>query len=69
MVFIVESGSTKADWILLDASAAEVGRWSVKGLNPYFHDADEVERTLRAESEIMAHAPSVDHGIHAPRIF
>jgi len=60
MVFIVESGSTKADWILLDASATEVGRWSVKGLNPYFHDADEVERTLRAESEIMAHAPSVE---------
>jgi N-acetylglucosamine kinase-like BadF-type ATPase len=60
MVFIVESGSTKADWILLDASATEVGRWSVKGLNPYFHDADEVERTLRAESQIMGYAPSVE---------
>ena len=60
MVFIVESGSTKADWILLNASAAEVGRWSVKGLNPYFHDADEVERTLRAESEIMGRAADVE---------
>ena len=60
MVFIVESGSTKADWILLDASANEVGRWSVKGLNPYFHDSDEVERTLRAEAAIMGHAPSIE---------
>ena len=59
MVFIVESGSTKADWILLADSGTEVGRWSVKGLNPYFHDADEVERTLRAEDAVMSKAPMV----------
>ena len=59
MVFIVESGSTKADWILLADSGSEVGRWSVKGLNPYFHDANEVERTLRAEDAVMSKAPMV----------
>ena len=35
MIIIVECGSTKADWILLDGQGHEIKRWSIMGFNPY----------------------------------
>jgi len=43
MVFIVESGSTKADWVLLNGRGEEVNRWNLMGFNPFFHSADVIE--------------------------
>lgn len=59
MIIIVESGSTKADWILLDAQGQEVNRWSIMGFNPYFHSAQIVEQELSAHPEIPGIAAHV----------
>ena len=59
MIIIVESGSTKADWILLDGQGQEVNRWSIMGFNPYFHSAQIVEQELSAHPEIPGIAAHV----------
>ena len=59
MIIIVESGSTKADWILLDGQGHEVNRWSIMGFNPYFHSAQIVEQELSAHPEIPGIAANV----------
>jgi glucosamine kinase len=41
---VVESGSTKSDWILI--SGEEQIRYSTMGLNPYFHDSETVYQAL-----------------------
>ena len=41
MIIIADSGSTKADWALIN-SQAEVTYTHTMGLNPYFHDAEKV---------------------------
>jgi len=59
MVFIVESGSTKADWVLLNGRGEEVNRWNLMGFNPFFHSADVIEHELRGNPEVMAYASRV----------
>ena len=59
MIIIVESGSTKADWILLDGQGQEANRWSIMGFNPYFHSAQIVEQELSAHPEIPGIAAHV----------
>ena len=59
MVFIVESGSTKADWVLLSAQGEEVNRWNLMGFNPFFHSADLIEKALREASELASYADAV----------
>jgi glucosamine kinase len=59
MVFIVESGSTKADWVLLNGQGVEVNRWNLMGFNPFFHSADVIEKELRGQAEVMAYASQV----------
>jgi glucosamine kinase len=41
MIIIADSGSTKADWALVN-DKGEVTLTHTMGLNPYFHDADKV---------------------------
>ena len=60
MIIIVESGSTKADWILLDGHGQEIKRWSIMGFNPYFHSSATVEHVLGNHPEIPTYAPGVD---------
>ena len=59
MIFIVESGSTKADWVLIDHQGHEVNRWSIMGFNPFFHSAEVVETELKKIPDLMAFAPRV----------
>ena len=59
MIIIVESGSTKADWILLDTQGHEVKRWSIMGFNPYFHSSATVEQVLNNHPEIPDFASQV----------
>lgn len=44
MFIVVESGSTKADWMIVDGS--EKIKTKTKGMNPYFHDEDMVLNEL-----------------------
>ena len=44
MIIIVESGSTKSDWVVLRKDGEE--RYETIGLNPYFHSEQEVSEAI-----------------------
>lgn len=48
MILIVDGGSTKAEWVLVD-EGKEVKRWRTEGLNPYFRGEEEMRRLLVEE--------------------
>jgi len=50
MILVVESGSTKADWMLVDDSKETV--FSTKGFNPYFHSKEDVLIELNNHLEL-----------------
>lgn len=52
MILIVDSGSTKSDWILLNNT--EKTQFSTIGLNPYFHDESTVYNAIFENSELFA---------------
>ena len=49
MILIVDSGSTKSDWVLLDDEAGQTF-FCTMGLNPYFH-SEEVVYNAVVENE------------------
>ena len=49
MIFIVESGSTKSDWVLIDDKNNQ-SFYSTMGFNPYFHSSDVIESELKKNS-------------------
>jgi N-acetylglucosamine kinase-like BadF-type ATPase len=53
MIFIVESGSTKSDWVLLNDKNNQTF-YSTMGFNPYFHSSEFIEAELRKNSDIIA---------------
>ena len=52
MILIIESGSTKSDWVLLNQS--EKTYFSTIGLNPYFHTEQDVEQAIRSNSGLLS---------------
>jgi N-acetylglucosamine kinase-like BadF-type ATPase len=52
MIFIVESGSTKSDWVLLDGKNNQ-SFYSTMGFNPYFHSSELIEHELKRNSPMM----------------
>lgn len=52
MIFIVESGSTKSDWVLLDDKNNQ-SFYSTMGFNPYFHSSELIESELKKNSPMM----------------
>jgi N-acetylglucosamine kinase-like BadF-type ATPase len=57
MIFIIESGSTKSDWVLVDKSKQTF--YKTIGFNPYFHSSDVVATEIRKNKSIMSHVPDV----------
>ncbi len=55
MIIIADSGSTKADWALIN-SQGEVTYTHTMGLNPYFHDAEKVFSEL-SKNEFQSVVP------------
>lgn len=51
MILVADSGSTKADWALLQGSAVPV-IYHTAGINPTFHDEEFILQTLSGESEL-----------------
>ncbi len=47
MILIVDSGSTKADWRLI-APDGGFKNYATRGFNPFLHDSELIETTLRA---------------------
>lgn len=58
MFFVVESGSTKSDWVLIDNKNNQTF-YSTMGFNPYFHSSDLIESELMGHEEIYRLAPEV----------
>ena len=58
MIFIIESGSTKSDWVLVDDKSKQTF-YNTIGFNPYFHSAEFVSSEIKKNKEIIGHASSV----------
>ena len=58
MFFVIESGSTKSDWVLIDNKNNQTF-YSTIGFNPYFHSSDLIESELKDHEEIFKLAPEV----------
>ena len=58
MIFIIESGSTKSDWVLVNSKSKQTF-YNTIGFNPYFHSAEVVSSEIRKNKEIVGHASSV----------
>ena len=58
MYFIVESGSTKSDWVLVDSKNNQ-SFYSTMGFNPYFHSSNLIENELKKHVDILAVADDV----------
>lgn len=60
MVLIVESGSTKSDWVLLGPENSQK-EYTTMGFNPYFHSSTDVEKELKNHVDLMAIATKIKH--------
>jgi glucosamine kinase len=51
LFLIADSGSTKADWLILNREAHIIGRFSTIGLNPYFQTEEDTATALRTAQD------------------
>jgi N-acetylglucosamine kinase-like BadF-type ATPase len=58
MHFIIESGSTKSDWVLVEDKNNQ-SFFSTMGFNPYFHSTEHIANELRKHQDIMKVAPQI----------
>jgi N-acetylglucosamine kinase-like BadF-type ATPase len=59
MYFVVESGSTKSDWVLIENKNSQ-SFYSTMGFNPYFHSSDLIEEELKKNIELAALSDRVE---------
>lgn len=59
MFFIIDSGSTKSDWVLLDDENNQ-SFYSTMGFNPYFHDEKTIVDAIKENKSIMEYASKID---------
>lgn len=52
MFFVIESGSTKSDWVLIENENSQ-RIYSTMGFNPYFHSSDLIESEIMKNSDIL----------------
>ncbi len=50
MIFIIESGSTKSDWVLIDKSNQSF--YTTIGFNPYFHSSEFIREEIKNNTSI-----------------
>ena len=58
MIFIIESCSTKSDWVLIDGKSNQ-SFFSTIGFNPYFHTAEIIESEIKENLDLVAVAESI----------
>ena len=58
MHFIVESGSTKSDWVLVDSKNNQSFHTTI-GFNPYFHSSELITSEIMKNLDIMNVAPEI----------
>lgn len=58
MIFIIESGSTKSDWVLVSNKSKQTF-YNTIGFNPYFHSAEVVSAEIRKNKDIAGQASNI----------
>lgn len=58
MVLIVDSGSTKSDWVLLK-SAEERELYKTMGFNPYFHNETIIANAIKQNSDLHRYSEDI----------
>ena len=61
MIAIVDSGSTKSDWIVLEKEGEEVFRTNTIGFNPYFIDTKDIIKELNNNESLMEISGNLTH--------
>lgn len=62
MILIVDSGSTKADWISVDTDGKQLlEKIRTKGLNPEILPEKKLSKIIRSSEELMTHKDDVTH--------
>ena len=59
MVLIVDSGSTKSDWVALNIDGKEEFRTETMGFNPYFISTKEIETEIAKNEQLAEIMPNV----------
>ena len=59
MILLVDSGSTKSDWLLVEKNGDVVTSFKTMGFNPFFHDSDFIRIELSGNADLLAIADSV----------
>lgn len=59
MIAIIDSGSTKSDWVILNDDGKEHIRTNTIGFNPYFVSTKEIIAELKKNEELMGLAPKL----------
>ncbi len=59
MLLIADAGSTKCDWILLDANNKELLKTQTKGLNPSVFSIDVLKKRICSNTALLKNAPTV----------
>ena len=58
MIFIIESGSTKSDWVLVSNKSKQTF-YNTIGFNPYFHSAEVVSAEIRKNKDIAGQVSNI----------
>jgi N-acetylglucosamine kinase-like BadF-type ATPase len=60
MILIVDSGSTKSDWIALDNNGEQLFKTRTRGMNPAILSSEQLLERLVEGEELVAHKDQVD---------
>ncbi len=58
MVLVIDSGSTKSDWMLLENKLV-TRQFSTMGFNPFFHDEEVISSAIRENADLYAVADDI----------
>jgi glucosamine kinase len=60
MKLVVESGSTKANWALVNEAGKISATFDTMGFNPFFHTSEFIGKEIRKNTELTTVAPTVN---------
>ncbi|MDX5319482.1 MAG: hypothetical protein LPK45_00350 [Bacteroidota bacterium] len=59
MIFVIDSGSTKSDWLLVEKDGKYVDSYKTMGFNPFFHSSGFIAAELAKHDNLMAIADKI----------
>lgn len=60
LIAIIDSGSTKSDWVIIDKGGEEALRTRTIGFNPYFVSSEDIINELKKNDELKKIAKNID---------